>query len=68
MKGNNKMVLNQATMLEVLNHYFATVLFAAGRAPVAIAISSSKKGYVDDEFEVEIGPPADGDSTKEVKP
>lgn len=33
MKGNNSMSLNQATVIEMLQHYLDTILFSKGQSP-----------------------------------
>lgn len=33
MTGKNKLCLNEATVVAALQHYFETVVFAAGKAP-----------------------------------
>lgn len=68
MKGTNKMLLNQATMLEAINHYFSTVLFASGRAPKASEVKSVRRHYGPDEFEVEVSTTEGGEATNGAKP
>ncbi len=53
MKGNNTMELNSGTMAEIVQHYFDTVLFAAGKAPKVSSVSSSLSGSVRT-FEVKV--------------
>ena len=39
MKGSNEIRLNQKTMLDVVQHYFKTVMFRRGRVPKVVGIN-----------------------------
>jgi hypothetical protein len=47
MKGSNTIELNEATMIEAVQHYFETVLFNDGHAPKVEAVEQglTGKGY-----------------------
>jgi hypothetical protein len=44
MIGNNTMELNGATMCQIVQHYFNTVLFAEGKAPVVDEVRGTGNG------------------------
>lgn len=40
MVGSNVLTLNEATMILALQHYFQTVLFSAGNAPIVNSVKA----------------------------
>ena len=52
--GNNKLTLNQATMVAAVQHYFDTVVFAEGKSPKVTQVEKESKGYGQDEFAVAV--------------
>lgn len=52
MKGNNSIVLNQATMIDAIQHYFNTVAFKCKVKVVHVKKSTEHLGCRDD-FEID---------------
>lgn len=54
MIGSNSMSFNKASMMEALQHYFDTVLFADGKAPKVTDVKYCSNGPYDrrDQFEI----------------
>jgi len=44
MIGNNEIVLNEATMIVALQHWFDTVTFATGKSPKVQSVKQDKSG------------------------
>lgn len=44
-KGVNTFEFNTATMIEIVQHYFKTVLFADGKSPIVSNVEHTKQGY-----------------------
>jgi len=45
MKGVNRFEINQATMKDIVQHYFDTVLFTKDQSPEVTGINSKTDGF-----------------------
>lgn len=52
MTGQNVLVLNKATVLAALNHYFKEVVYQDGQVPDAIGISEIQSGTDQGSFRI----------------
>ena len=57
MKGQNRLVLNQATMTEAAQHYLKNVLFSPGHCPVVVRVEHKSGLSGTDVFEVVLDDP-----------
>ena len=55
--GENELRLNEETVVAALQHYFDSVLFAEGKAPLVIGVSHDNSGYAPKPFHVKVGEP-----------
>lgn len=51
MKGENKIQMNQATMVEAVQMYLNSQ-FAEGKAPTVVSVDANKSAYSGDTFDV----------------
>ena len=54
MEGKNSLILNHATVVEMLQYYFDNVLFADGQSPTVEDVEQDKTSYGPEEFKVRI--------------
>lgn len=54
MKGSNAVFLNQATMIDAVQHYFDKVLFKEGASPVVSSVARDSNQPHGDHFLVKV--------------
>ena len=59
MRGVNVIELNEATVIDAIQHYFDTVLFASGKSPVITGFSQKSGGYGANSFTVAVSDTAE---------